>query len=167
MKWSRKFVHVVPWLCHRRWLCWLLTMSRRTTLLTCLWWTCCRTGKASPGRATTGWRRVSNPRPSRRAFSRRCWSSACRLRRSQRWRCTRSGTWSPSGRVTDLVSLTTTEETLCWRGKKNCRLWDVARTFGVNVFLCSEKIFVFPKPTAAVWPLNNKWFNLWLLLSFS
>lgn len=99
-----------------RWLFWVWATSVRTTWWTYLWLICYRIGRASPGKAMTGWSHALNPPPFLRAFSHWCWCSACLRPRLQRWRCTLSGTWSPSGQVMDLACLTTIDEMLCWPG---------------------------------------------------
>lgn len=103
-------------LCLSRWLFWVWVTSVQTTWWTCRWLICCRTGRASPGRATTGLNRALNPPLSLQASSHWCWCSAFLRRLSLRWRCMPSGTWSPLGRVMDSACLTTTDEMLCWPG---------------------------------------------------
>lgn len=130
-----------------RWLFWVWATSVRTTWWTYLWLICYRTGRASPGRAMTGWSHALNPPPFLRAFSHWCWCSACPRPRLQRWRCTPSGTWSPSGRVMDLACLTTIGEMLCWPGCYLKSEWNMTNIKLPSILYWTFECCAFPFPS--------------------
>lgn len=86
-------------------------------------WTCCRTVRASPGRATTGWPPETGPSTSPPASSPACWCSACPPPLSPLSPSTPSGTSWPLAPATALGSLTTTGATPCWPGMGGPRCW--------------------------------------------